>query len=59
MTMIPPSFIKGLAMIFLGSGALGSVDVALHFREPHLALGYLLGALIFIGGGVIRLVRTI
>lgn len=46
-------------MIFLGSGALGSVDIALHFREPHLALGYLLGALIFIGGGVVRLVRTI
>ncbi|MHB0980107.1 MAG: hypothetical protein ACYC5Q_08585 [Thermoleophilia bacterium] len=46
-------------MIFLGSGALGSCDIVLHFRGPHLAFGYLLGALIFIGGGAIRLVRTI
>ncbi|MHB1345036.1 MAG: hypothetical protein ACYCX3_11865 [Thermoleophilia bacterium] len=56
--MFPPSFIKGLAMIFLGSGALGSVDIALYFREPFLALGYLLGALTFIGVGITRLVRV-
>jgi hypothetical protein len=56
--MIPDFFFRALAMIFLGTGGMGASKVALHFDQPVIALGYLLAGLVFLGMGIVRLVRA-
>ena len=56
--MIPDFFFRALAMIFLGTGAIGAHQVAIHFDQPFIALGYLLAGLVFLVLGIVRLVRA-
>lgn len=56
--MITDRLMQGIGLIFLGAGGVGAANVAAHFDEPFLALGYLVGAAIFLGSGIVRVIRA-
>jgi hypothetical protein len=50
--------VGALCLIFLGMGASAASDLASYLRSPELAAGWALGAIAFLGVGVVRLLRA-
>lgn len=51
--------VQGVALVFVGSGAVGAAKVASYLDQPYVAFGYLVGASIFLISGVVRLIRAL
>jgi hypothetical protein len=56
--VITDRLMQGIALIFLGAGAVSAANVAVYFDQPFFALGYLVAAVICLLTGIMRVVRA-